>query len=214
MEARSGELTREDHERIAAAIRQAEARTAGEIYCVVARASADYFFAAAFFATVGALAGSLLAAWLAEIAWIAIRLPQFILLQVAGVTAVWALLWFVPSLRLAFVPRRLRYWRAHENALRQFYARNVHITQARTGVLLFVSLAERYATVIADEGINRHVEQGRWNGIVGELAQSARRQRLAEGFVAAVEAVGALLATHVPPAEDDRNELDDHVVEI
>ena len=63
-------------------------------------------------------------------------------------------------LRIHLVPRRQRYRHAHDNAMKQFLARNVHLTTARTGVLLFVSLAERYAEVVADAGINSQVSAG------------------------------------------------------
>ena len=69
----------------------------------------------------------------------------------------------------------MQYTQAHDNALRQFLARNVHITTQRTGVLLFVSLAERYAAVVADAGIDRQVRQEDWDGVVAELVEQARR---------------------------------------
>ncbi len=112
------------------------------------------------------------------------------------------------------MPRRLKYRQAHANAVKQFLARNVHLTTARTGVLLFVSLAERYAEVVADAGINQKVSQETWDGVVLQLVEGARESRLADGFVTAIGTVGALLSEHFPVSEDDINELDDHLVEI
>ena len=119
-----------------------------------------------------------------------------------------------PRLRIRLVPRRLRYRRAHENALRQFLGRNVHRTTARTGILIFVSLAERYAEVVADSGIAARVPQSEWDQIVTRLIAAAREHRIPGGFVEAVEAAGVLLSVHFPPAVRDPNELDDHLVEI
>ncbi|TIS50709.1 MAG: TPM domain-containing protein, partial [Mesorhizobium sp.] len=112
------------------------------------------------------------------------------------------------------VPRRLRYQAAHANAMKQFLARNVHRTSARTGVLIFVSIAEHYAEVVADSGINAKVGQHVWDGVVRELTRHAGDDRLADGFVNAIESVGAVLAEHFPITEGDTNELDDHLVEI
>jgi putative membrane protein len=53
-----------------------------------------------------------------------------------------------------------------------------------------------------------------WDSIVAGLLDDARNGRLADGFVAAVAAVGALLAEHFPVGAQDVNELDDHLVEI
>ncbi|MGI6856485.1 TPM domain-containing protein [Mesorhizobium sp. 1B3] len=207
-------MTRQEHSRIAEAIRAAEERTAGEIYCVVARSSDSYLFPAAFFVTAAMLLISLAVAWALHHWWFDPRPTTVVLAQLAAVACGLALLWFLPAMRIWFVPRRLRYRHAHANAVKQFLARNVHITEARTGVLLFVSLAERYAEVVADAGIDRRVDQSAWDGVVSTLVEHAAGDRLADGFVAAVGSVGALLEQHFPAGELDVNELDDHVVEI
>jgi putative membrane protein len=207
-------LDRQDHDRIASAIRDAESKTAGEIYCVVARTSDSYFHAAAVSIALAIAAAGIVVGFALEWLWIDVRLPHFLLCQALALLAGLALLWWLPALRIHFVPLGLRYRRAHDNAMKQFLARNVHITAARTGVLIFVSLAEQYAEVIADTGIDAKVDQPAWNGIVADLVAHARADRLAEGFLGAIAAVGDLLATHVPPLDDDRNELDDHLVEI
>jgi putative membrane protein len=207
-------ITTEEHARVTAAIRAAEAKTDGEIYCVVARASDGYFFPAAFTALIAMLIASLAVAWGLEHWWISIRLPHFVLAQMLAGASMLALLWLVPALRIHLVPRRLRYQAAHANALRQFLARNVHVTAARTGVLIFVTLAARYAVVLADSGIDARVGQHVWDGVVRDLTGHAARDRLADGFVQAVEAVGTVLAEHFPVTPGDVNELDDHLVEI
>ncbi|QGA56702.1 TPM domain-containing protein [Brucella sp. 2280] len=204
----------DDHARIAEAIRKAEAETSGEIYAVLARSSDDYFFAAGFVATCGILIASVIAAFLAHWYWFDIRLPIFGLAVLAAFVSAMVLLWFVPSIRMLLVPRRIRYKRAHLNALQQFLARNVHITEQRTGILLFVSMAEHYAEVIADAGINARVEQEEWNAIVSTLIHHASRAAVGEGFVEAIGQAGKLLSHHFPAGDDDVNELDDHLIEL
>ncbi len=207
-------ISPQDHERIAAAIRAAEARTDGEIYCVVAHASDDYFYPAAFMAMLGMLIVSLAVAYGLEAWWLSLRLPHFVIVQLLALACVVLLLWVVPGLRIHLVPRRLRYKAAHANALKQFLARNVHRTAARTGVLVFVSIAERYAEVVADSGIDGRVGQHVWDGAVRDLTAHAGDDRLADGFIKTIESVGAVLAEHFPVTPGDINELDDHLVEI
>ncbi|TPK19124.1 TPM domain-containing protein [Mesorhizobium sp. B2-5-9] len=207
-------ISPQDHERIAAAIRAAEAQTDGEIYCVVAHASDGYLAPAALMATLGMLVVSLAVAYGLEAWWLTIRLPHFVIAQLLAMACVLALLWTLPGLRIHMVPRRLRYQAAHANALKQFLARNVHRTTARTGVLIFVSIAERYAEVLADSGIAAKVGQHVWDGVVRDLTAHAGHDRLADGFVKAIEGVGAVLAEHFPVTSGDINELDDHLVEI
>jgi putative membrane protein len=210
----SDRITDQDHARIAEAIRAAEENTAGEIYCVVAKRSDGYFFSAAMMVTISILVISLAVAFFLETWWLTMRLPVFVSAQLLALAAALALVYALPGLRIRLAPRSWQYVRSHDNALKQFLARNVHLTAERTGVLIFVSLAERYAEIVADAGIDAKVPQDMWDSIVAGLIDDARNGRLADGFVTAVAAVGALLAEHFPVGPDDINELDDHLVEI
>lgn len=207
-------LSEADHKRIAAAIRRAEANTSGEIYCVLARISDSYFYPSAFIMTlIIAVIGFCLSIAL-EMYWVSVRLPVFLYAQILATACALLVLTLYPAVRIRLVPKRLRYQRAHAAAIKQFLARNVHVTAERTGVLIFVSLEERYAEVVADSGINGKVPQSAWNGIVGNLTRKAGDGHLADGFVEAIDSVGALLAQHFPPRGDNPNELDDHLIEI
>lgn len=203
-----------DHARISEAIRQAEDRTSGEIYAVLARSSDDYLFAAGFVVTCGILLASVIVAFLAHWYWFDIRLPVFGLAILTAFLSAMLVLWLFPALRIRFVPKRIRYKRSHLNAVQQFLARNVHRTEQRTGILLFVSMAEHYAEVVADAGINGRVAQQEWNSIVATLVQHASRAAMVDGFVLAINQAGNLLASHFPAGADDVNELDDHLVEL
>lgn len=207
-------FTAQDHAELSAAIRAAEASTSGEIVCVVARRSADYFFAAATALLGFVLAASLVVALLLEHWWMTLRLPVFVAAELLAGACALLLLKAWPALRLAFTPHGLRFRAAHDNAVKQFLARNVHRTSGRTGVLIFVSLAERYAEVLADSGIDARVPPGTWSGIVTELTAHAGDGRLVEGLTEAITEAGRLLALHFPPPDADKNELSDHLVEL
>lgn len=207
-------LSEADHKRISDAIRKAEAGTTGEIVCVLARSSDDYFFPAAFFLTLGATAASLLVGLWIDQTWHTLQFWQFVATQIVAVGSLMLVIWRWPGLRIHLVPRRLRYLRAHRAAVAQFLATNIHATRARTGVLVFVSLAEHYAEVVADAGINARVPQERWNAVVAHLVAHAARGEIAEGFEHAIAETGALLAAEFPRGRDDPNELADRLVEI
>jgi putative membrane protein len=203
-----------DHASIAEAIRQAESRTSGEIYAVLARRSDSYFYVAGFTVACGILFAAVLVAVAAHWYWYTVPLPIFGLAILAAFLCAVLLLWLVPSVTLWLVPKRILYRRAHLNAIQQFLARNVHLTSQRTGILLFVSLAERYAEVVADAGINAKVHQDEWNNIVAILTDHAHRDDLTAGFLKAIEKAGLLLQEHFPIGPHDVNELDDHLVEL
>ena len=100
--------------------------------------------------------------------------------------------------------------RAHRAALEQFVVRGISRTKNRTGVLIFVSLAEHYARIIADEGIAAKVHNSEWQAAIDALTAHMRDGRIAAGFTAAIERCGAVLATHAPP-DGSANELPDRL---
>jgi putative membrane protein len=199
-------LTREEHGRVAAAIRSAEERTSGEIICVLTRGSDSYFYPAAFALAVAMLVASLVAALIVDGLWVTVPLWQFAAVQIVALASALAVLWLWPA--------AVRFRRAHRNARTQFLARNIHVTENRTGVLIFLSLAEHYAEIVADQGINAHVSQDKWDAIVADLVVHAAKGQIAAGFEGAIAAAGALLANAFPPDDGNANELDDHLVEI
>ncbi|MEQ1943827.1 TPM domain-containing protein [Mesorhizobium sp. VNQ89] len=207
-------ITEQEHQRVAEAIRNAEVSTSGEIYCVVAQRSDGYFFSSSLVVILSILVISLGVAFLIETWWLTMRLPVFVGAQLLAIALALLLIYALPDIRVRLAPRRWQYMRAHDNALKQFLARNVHLTAERTGVLIFVSLAERYAEIIADARIAAKVPQEMWDSIVAGLIEDAGNERLTDGFVTAIAAVGALLSEHFPVRVDDINELDDHLVEI
>jgi putative membrane protein len=121
-------------------------------------------------------------------------------------------LWLTP-LRLALVPGAVKRARAHRAALEQFVIRRIAATKNRCGVLIFVSLAERYARIIADDGIATKVPAAEWQAAIDALTAQMRSGRIAEGFVAAIGRCGAVLAAHAPP-DGSPNELPDRLYMI
>ena len=129
-----------------------------------------------------------------------------------GVFAVLGALSQYWPLRIALVPRRIKRARAHRHAVEQFLAQNLHVTKARTGVLIFVSMAEHFAEVIADEGIYEKVPPETWDGVVDELTRHIGKRETADGFVTAINMCADTLARHFPPGSGDDNELPDHLI--
>ncbi len=197
-------FTKEDHEAVSAAIHEVEKRTSGQIVCVLAHASSDYAHVPILWASMLAL----FAPWpLIEFTpW---SVQRIYVIQIAVFLAA-ALLFSLTPLRLALVPRAVRRARAHRAALEQFVVRRVAHTKNRTGVLIFGSLAERYARIIADEGIAEKVPNSEWQAALDALTGNMREGRIAAGFCAAIERCGAVLAAHAPP-DGSANELPDRL---
>jgi putative membrane protein len=201
-------LSAADRERVAAAIRAAEANTAGEIVVVVARQASGYRSVALLYALLGAL----VAPW-PLIAFSELPAGRIFILQLA-VALVLTIAFSWAGRRLALVPRWLKRARAREAAAREFLARGLTRTRGRTGVLIFVAVAERYAEVIADAGISDKVDPSVWRDTITELVGALRASQAADGLIAAVARVGAILAEHAPPGAADADELPNKVILI
>ena len=196
----------ENAKRIAVAITAAESKTSGEIVAVVAPESSSYLYATFLWAALIAL----LVPWpLIFFTWM--TLQAIYLTQLVVFFLLLILLW-PHRVRLTLVPKSIRDQRAHRRAVEQFLAQNLHTTEGRTGVLIFVSVAERYAEILADTGIDAKVPKGTWKKIVDEMTALIGTGRAADGFVHAIEEVGKHLAEHVPPGSHDPNELPDHLI--
>jgi putative membrane protein len=197
-------FTPEDYAAVSAAIRKAEAQTSGQIVCVLARSSSEYGYIPILWASALALVTPWPLIYFTPWSVQRIFLLQLVVFLVVGVVLALA------PLRFALVPRAVRRARAHRAALEQFVVRGITRTKNRTGVLIFVSLAERYARIIADEGIAAKVHGPEWQAAIDALTAHMRDGRLVEGFTAAVERCGAVLAVHAPP-DGAANELPDRL---
>lgn len=202
------EISAEDRQRIADAIRAAEARTSGEIVCVLARSSSDAPALPILIAAIGAL----ILPWLL-VAFTAMTVERILSLQVLLFVVLAAIL-LLPPVRAALTPRHIRRAVAHRIASEQFLARGIARKQDRSGILIFVSLAERYARIIADDGIAARVPQSQWQEAIDTLITHMRDGRLAEGFITAIEACGKQLAAHFPRTQGTRDELPDRIYVI
>jgi len=198
-------ISAQDRERISAAIRAAEAKTSGEIVCVMAQTSCDATAPPILVAAVVALA----LPWLL-VAVTAMPVNRILLLQ-SVVFVVLAAVLCLPRVRIALVPRAARRAVAHRAAMEQFSIRGIARKRDRTGILIFVSLAERYARIVADQGIASRVPQSEWQGAVDALVAHMSGGRIADGFIAAIDVCGKVLATHFPKAEASRDELPDRI---
>jgi putative membrane protein len=199
-------MSAEDEKRVGAAIQDAERKTSGEIVAVVAADSDSYLWAPILVAALAALA---IEAPLIIFTWMTI---QWIYVLQVLTFVVLALLLSRAPFRYMLVPQSVKRERAHRRAVEQFLAQNLHTTSGRTGVLIFVSAAERYAEVLADSGIHAKVTPAEWQQIVTALTSAISDGRTGDGFVDAISQCGAVLAKHFPPGTHDPNALPDHLI--
>ena len=221
-------LSEADHARVSAAVAEAEAKTAGEIVTVVADRSDGY--------------SDIALAWSAIVAFTALVViavfPDFYLglidavldnwqhewtpreiLALAAIVAMakflgmWLLqLW--PPLKFWLVLPPIKTRRTFDRAVSLFKVGAERRTHGRTGILIYLSMREHRAQIVADEAIASKVPAETWGEAMAAMLEHISDGRCADGMIAAVEKVGAVLAEHFPRAEDDQNELPDRLIEL
>jgi putative membrane protein len=191
---------------VADAITEAEAGTSGEIIAIIAPASARYLHVPVLWAALAALVLPF-----PFIYWTWWPIQHIYALQIATFVVL-ALVLNYPPIRMALVPAAVKRRRAHRRAVEQFLSQNLHTAAGYTGVLIFVSVAERFAEVLADTKINDRVPEATWQMIVDDLTRDIGRGEPGEGFVRAIRAVGRHLAVHFPPEAREVNTLPNHLI--
>jgi putative membrane protein len=196
----------EAQERIAAAVRQAEARSMGQVVPVVVERSEPYEEAR----WIAAVVAAALVTGLVEVLRWEPTIAELFALQILGGVLGWI------AGRLAPVERLLAGKGHQERAVQAraeqaFFEHGLHETRDGTGVLIFASLRERRAVVIGDRGIHARMGDDEWKRAVEALVEGMRRDSPGEGFVAAIAIAGARLEEHFPrrAGEIIPNELPD-----
>jgi putative membrane protein len=225
-------LSLADHDRIAAAVGEAEGKTSGEILCVLQHKVSDYREVPLAWAAGAALVvPALLAAfgvepWLTSPDggdWVATNavslslalntaIVGYSLMQLAIFVVVAAALAIIRPLKLALTPKSLKRLRVKRAALHHLKA--AHLVSEEGIVVIFASDQERMVTVVADEALHLKAGDAAWDGAVAAVLSGIKARDPTSGFVAAVELCGGYLAEHFPLTGPRRNSLSDGLLEI
>ena len=221
-------LTEADHDKVSAAIAAAEAKSNGEIVAVATPLSDAYHDVALHWALVPLFAVLAWAAWRPSALewWYNFLLSGWdteptlgqlltLLMTFAALKFTVALLilkWM--PLRLALTPATTKHRRVRRRAVTVFRAAAERRTVGRTGVLIYLSMGERRAEIVADEAILKVTDDSTWGEAMASLLEHVREGRAGDGIVAAIEQVGVVLAEHFPRGTEDTNEIPDKLIEL
>jgi putative membrane protein len=218
----------EDRTRIAAAVAKAEARSDGEIVTIIAPRSDSYHDVGLHYAILAMLLVPTAFAIVPQ-SWIdwgiglftgwneslSFRLLMVVLLVKMVVTFLivrYAFEWM--KLRMALTPAHTKTRRVRRRALELFHVACEQRTRGRTGVLLYLSLLERRAEIVADETIHSRVKPEVWGESMHVLVEALKAGRPGEGVALAIEKMGDVLAECVPVTAGHDNELPDRPIEL
>ncbi|MEH6561052.1 MAG: TPM domain-containing protein [Marinobacter sp.] len=199
-------LSKQEQEQVAAAISAVERETDAEVVTVLTAQADNYAYIPLLWAGLLALLVpgivNYFTGWLAA---------DMLLLGQWGVFIVLSLIFRVPSINRRLIPRSVGYWRASNLARRQFLEQSLHHTAGATGMLIFVSEAERYVEILVDQGISSQVDNEAWETIIEAFTGQVKQGNTLQGFVTCIEACGTHLKSKVP-ATRQKNELPNHLV--
>ena len=199
-------LSKSDQEAVSGAIKAVERETNAELVTVLTAQSDNYSYIPLLWAGILALLlpgiGNYFGNWFGADMLMLVQWVTFIVLS---------LLFRMPAINTRLIPRQVRYWRASNLARRQFLEQNLHHTGGATGMLIFVSEAERYVEILVDQGIADVLDNSVWEAIVADFTAKVRQGQTRQGFLDCIAACGTLLKEHLP-ATHERNELPDHLV--
>jgi putative membrane protein len=222
------QLSEADHARVSAAIAAAEGTSNGEIVAVATPISDPYHDVALHWAVAVLILVLAWAAWRPDwLQWwyetltggwsldptLGELLTFLMILAVLKFTVVLLVLKWMP-LRLALTPGPTKSRRVRRRAIAVFKAAAERRTVGRTGILIYLSMAERRAEIVADEAITGVTTPATWGEVMAALLVEVKAGRVADGMVAAIERVGVVLAEHFPRSAGDRNEIPDKLIEL
>ena len=217
-----------DHARVTQAVAEAEIKSDGEIVTIVAHRSDAYHDVGLHYAVLAMLlvpvglyfapqglidwATGLLLGWNAEPTRQQVAVWLFVKLAAVFLIVRYALAWM--PLRMALTPGRTKTRRVHRRAVEVFRTGCELKTRGRTGVLIYLSLEERRAEIVADRAIAEKVEPEIWGEAMAVLVDEVKQGRAGEGLALAVAKVGDVLVPILPPTLDNPNELPDRLIEL
>ncbi len=99
-----------------------------------------------------------------------------------------------------------------DRASQLFASLEMHKTQFRNGVLIYISAAQHGIAIIGDMGINQYIDQKFWNDERSIIESYFQKEQYYEGLAVAVFRIGQKLKEHFPLGEQDNpNELPNEI---
>lgn len=208
------EFSQADHQAMRTCIKNAEKKTSAEIFAVLAHQSDDYRFVGMFFISFWIFAVSvLLSIWLLWNGY-NISLIQFTIAQLLAFVVGYFSMLLIPSLASNSTPRIIKHKRARANGINQFLAHGIHHTKNRTGILIFISLEERYAEILVDTAIEEVIGKEFWLAEVEKLIEYCSKEKVIDGYIETINETGKALSKPFPRGRKKLNQLEDKLIII
>ena len=196
------------------AVHRAERKTSGEIVPMLVAESHDYPLAAVRGAAFVALAAALLlTAPVAAMFWLnSTNMWVFLGLFVSVFLGSHLLIKRMHALKRLFLFEEEMDAEVRDGAFSAFFTERLYKTRDANGILIFISLFEHRAWIIADSGISERIPCERWEEAVAVITHGIREKKQCQALCQAIDMVGDILEKEFPIRDDDLNELHDLII--
>ncbi len=204
----------DEQQQICKAVHRAEAKTSGELVPMLVGESHSYPLAAIRGASIISLLLALLCTpFVASMFW----LPG---------SSVWVFLcFFFPFFGLFSWLIQRNVWlkrfflfpdemdaEVQNAAFTAFFEEKLYKTRDANGILIYISLLEHRAWILADSGIDERIETAKWDEAVQVIIKGVKEEQSCAALCKAIDMIGTILEQEFPIREDDQNELHDLII--
>ncbi len=202
-------ISHETKQKIEKAIFEVEKKTSSELVAVVTEKSGEYLYISLLLTSLASLLipfGLLFFAPDMEAKSIyEAQLLGFMLFMV---------LFNVPKVLFYLLPKSVFVKAAKFKAYETFRILGLQKTRNYQAVMIFVSLYEQYIEIIADSAISAKIDNALWQSMIDAFVEKVKNEAFEEGYLQAINEVGALLVHHFPIEKEDKNELSNGLIEV
>jgi putative membrane protein len=218
----------DDHRLVTEAVTRAEESSDAEIVTIVAEKSDSYHDVGLHYSVLAMLlvpaalallpqswidwSMGLFLGWNAVLTRGALMAALFVMLAIVFLIVRYGLAYM--PLRMALTPASTKSRRVRRRAIEHFRVGAERRTAGRVGVLLYLSLREHRAEIVADEAIVGKVAPDLWGEAMADLIEEVKAGRPGAGMAKAVADMGGVLTEHFPKTSADRNELPDRLIQL
>ncbi len=211
-----------EKQRIEQAVAEAETKTSAEIVPVLASSSGRYDRAediAGVWMSIIAMGvtWAILQSQSAEAAqwgstWARFELPLLIFAVIAGYGLGMTVATYSWTLRRLFTPKKHMTAEVELAAGHAFFDRRVHHTEGDTGVLIYISLFEHGASILADQTAHEKLGQAALDELCNELIDGIKAGDLATSLCEVIKDAGDRLEKVLPGTDGGHNEIENTLI--
>lgn len=197
-----------EKELISREIENLESKSSAELVAVITKSSDDYKYEATL--------ASLIITFLISLISIYFDIDKSKLfeLQIVSFFGFYFLFYFFKNILFYLLPKNYKYKKASNNATIEFFKLGLHLTQTQEAIMFYVSTDEKFVKIITDKNIKEKIDDSYWQKIVDDFLKDVKNKEFSNGYIKAIKSCNKILIEKFPIKSNDKNELQNEVIEL